>query len=429
MLQVLKDKNFFLLFQGAFVSEFGNMLYNLAMTFFVYDITGESELAMAIYLGISVLVRALLSPVAGVLVDKWNKVRVIYATDFIRGFVFLGFLYILYTGLFQDQMLWVIYIATILSSICAAFFFPAVGSGIPEIVGEEKLQQAQSAQGFLMSFPAIIGSLFGAALYDMLGIEIIVTINAITFIVSGITELFIRTPYKTEHKDNSLHEESIMKNYMDSLRYAKKIKVLNLILFFLVINFAFTPLISVGTPVLFRSILARENTMEYAITGAVFSAGMMVASILIGNKKLESYKKGIPKAVTRMTVLFFITSLLFHAVASGWIGYWVFYGGYLVLAVLFAFNMIAINVPINIGITLSVEPEMRGRVFSTIGALSQFAVPFAMVFGGIILEYSTISVLGLLCSLLLLIPTFGFKRNKAVNELLSTLDDRMTEQN
>jgi MFS family permease len=424
MLKVLRDKNFFLLFQGAFVSEIGNMLYNLAMSLFIYEITDNSAIAMGIYLAIATFTRVLVSPVAGVLVDRLNRIRIVYITDFIRGFLFFGLLYIIINDLFSEHTILIVYIVTIISSINAAFFFPAVASAIPEIVGEDRIQEAQGARSFLSSIPQIIGAVFGAALYDYLGIEVIILINAISFLISGLSEMFIRTPFRIERE---VENRPIMKDYVDSLKYIKKLKLSTLILFFLLINFAIAPIFSVANPVLFKGILMRENTMEYAMIGVIFNIAMMIASIVISSLKLKSYRLVIRRGVGFL--LFVVASIgtLFHLVSNGYLNYWLFYGLYSVIAIMLSVNLIFINIPVSVGLTLSVSSEMRGRVFSTTGALTQLAIPFSIMMGSAILEYSTISMLGLVSCFLLLIPTLGFVSNKKINELLYNLDEQRKE--
>lgn len=430
MIKLLKNKNFFLLFQGAFVSEIGNMLYNTAMMLYVLEQTG-SELQMSIFMAIAVLTRVIFSPIAGVITDRFDRIKIIYVADFIRGIVFFGLAFVFFGEYSLNTTLIALYAITILSSINAAFFTPAVSSSIPDIVGENNLQAAQGIQGFLMQIPSIIGLAFGAALYDLVNIELIILINAITFMLSGFSEMFIKTPYKKVKKEiveiDANDKKSMMEDYLVSLKYIKENGLLNMILFFLVINFAVIPIVSIGPPVLFKVILERANTMEYAGTGMVFGVSAMIGAILIGSMTIKSYRNTITKSVLLLGVLFGLNALLFHLVATGVITYWLFYGLYLGLILIMAINLNAVNIPVNIGFTLSVEPEMRGRVFSTVGALSMLGVPFAMIFGGLVLEYSTISILGLISAIIMLIPTLGFSLNKRVRDLLVSLDDKVAK--
>lgn len=425
MRRVLKNKNFILLFTGSAVSEIGNMVFAIGMSIYILLLT-ESAILMSIFMAVSIFVRVLMSPIAGPLVDRWNRVRVIYMTDFIRGIAFLVLAYIFFSGLEdQNTIILLLYIVTIISSINAAFFFPAAASSVPDIVGEENLQAAQGLQGFLFAFPQLIGGFLGAAFVDSAGVEWIILFNGISFMLSGLSEMFIRTPYKKEFVVLPKEERSsLLHDYKESLIYAKKVGVLSLVGFFLVINFAVTPLFSVATPVLFKLVLERANTMEYAATGAVFSVAAMIGSLVVGGMKIKSYKSTIKKGVFLLFVLFGINVLLFYLVEFGFIGYWNFYILYVVSILIVGVNLSFVNLPINVGLTNRIEPEMRGRVFSTVGALAQLAVPFSMLLGGVIIEYTSVSLLGLGCLLIMMIPTIGFLKHKTVNRVLQEIDEK-----
>lgn len=424
MKKLLKNRNFVLLFTGQFVSEIGNMMFAFAMALYIYYITDSSSM-MAIFMAISVAVRVVVSPFAGPLVDRLNKVRVIYITDFVRGFMFLGLAYIFYQGLDDvNTILLLLYIVTIISSINAAFFFPAATSSVPDIVGEENLQQAQGVQGFLLAIPQLIGGFLGAGFLDTVGVELIILLNGISFVLSGFSEMFIRTPFKKEVVLLPKEERnSILQDYKESLKYIKKINLMSLLAFFLVINFAVTPLFSIGTPILFKGILARENTMEYAYTGAAFSFAAMLGSIIVGSIKLKSYKATIRRSMMILLTMFSTNVLLFYLVEFGHIEYWWFYYLYIANTIILGINLSFLNLPINVGLTLEVEPEMRGRVFSTVGAFAQMAIPFSMVLGGVILESNPITLLGVICIALLLVPTFGFLTSPSVKKVLTKIDE------
>ena len=90
--------------------------------------------------------------------------------------------------------------------------------------------------------------------------------------------------------------------------------------------------------------------------------------------------------------------------------------------VFLAVFMMLTNVPLNTGMVKIVDPNYRGRVFSTVGAISAGAVPFSFLAGGYIIEYFGITGLGLFCVLVMLVPTFGFLSNKKVRILIDSID-------
>ena len=134
MKELFKNVNFKLLFAGNLVSEIGNSLFGIALSFYVLDLTDNSGLSMALFLSAIIGTRILFSPLAGVLVDRWNKVRVIYMTDYIRGILYVLLLVFILSNPSNDKIIISLYVIGILSNICAAFFGPAMGNGSSRMI-------------------------------------------------------------------------------------------------------------------------------------------------------------------------------------------------------------------------------------------------------------------------------------------------------
>ncbi len=427
MKELFSNINFKLLFAGNLVSEVGNSLFNVAMSFYVLELTDENVAAMGMFLFVVTGMRILASPLAGVLVDRWKSIRVIYMTDYMRAilFVLLG-LYII-GGPTDGKIVIVLYVIGILSSVSAALFGPAMTKALPEIVGEDMLQAANGAQSIVMSVQSIVGVLAGAAIYYFIGIEWIIALNAISFGLSGFSEMFIKAKStkelsveELELKKSKTHSE----DFFDSLGYMKKkTGLLNLVGFSLLLNFAFAPLFAIGIPYLFKTDLARANyAMEYAYTEVAFSIAMLIAGITIGGMVIKSVNKIIKIGLIFLSSSFAYVAFTMYLASNRYIEFSTFYIMFIIGMVFLAVFMMLTNVPLNTGMVKIVEPSYRGRVFSTIGAISAGAVPFSFLIGGYIVKYYGITGLGLFCVLVMLVPTFGFLTNKKVKALVDSID-------
>ena len=174
-----------------------DVIFGFVAGLYVADLTGRPSM-LAIFMALGAAVRIIASPFAGVLVDRWNKVRIIYGTDFLRGVLFVGTAYLFYNGLNHTEATIVLLIVVGLSGLISAFFGPAVTSGTPEIVGVDKLQAANGANSIVASTTAIAGVLFGIITFSFFTFEIAVLINGVSFIASGFSEMFIRAEHKGE---------------------------------------------------------------------------------------------------------------------------------------------------------------------------------------------------------------------------------------
>ena len=426
MKKLFKNNSYKLLFAGNLVSEIGNSLMGIALSFYILDLTGSS-LSMGFFLFVVIGIRILVSPIAGVLVDRWNRVRVIYMTDFVRGGLYALLFLFLVTNPTLDSLILSLYVIGILSSINAAFFTPAMTSALPEIVGEDMLQAANGAQSIIMSLQSIIGVVAGAALYAFFGIGWVIVINALSFGLSGFSEMFIKTKYKREKTKEEIalqKEKSMTHDFIDSLKYMKnRTGLLSLAGYSLLLNFAFVPIFAIGIPYLFNNDLARVNAeMEYAYTEVAFSIAMLIAGLVVGSIKIKSISNVIRVGLLMLSSSFAYIAYIMHLASNRFIGFELFYILFIIGMILLAVFMMVTNVPLNTGMVKIVDPNYRGRVFSTIGAISGGAVPFAMLVGGLILEYYNISILGLFCVFVLMFPTIGFMTNKKVKVLIDSIE-------
>ena len=174
MKKLFKNKNYVLLFQGSLVSLIGTMIYSFAAGIYVLSLFPVESygnigaLYFALISAAPIITKLIVSPLSGALVDKWNRIRIIYLTDFINGAIFFISLYLLVNGnftIYQQVILFTIVGG--LAGINSAFFSPAVQSSIPDIVGEELIQTAYGAQQIIYSIQGIVGVLIGVILYEM----------------------------------------------------------------------------------------------------------------------------------------------------------------------------------------------------------------------------------------------------------------------
>lgn len=152
----LWNRNFLLLWQGQLVSSLGDNFYAIALGFWVLEKTGSTGL-----MAVSTLPRALISPFAGVWVDRTERRSLLIAMDVIRGLALAGIGLAAFAGHLE---VWMVFAAGIVRSICGSFFGPAVSSAIPDIVPPEQIVQANSAFSLAYNGSSIIGTAGGGFL-------------------------------------------------------------------------------------------------------------------------------------------------------------------------------------------------------------------------------------------------------------------------
>jgi MFS family permease len=252
--EVLGNRNFRLLWIGEGVSVLGDHFYMIALPWLVLQLTGDS-LAMGTVLALSAIPRALLMLVGGALTDRFSPRSLMLASNAAR-FIFVSLL----AGLVftNNVQLWMLYTLAILFGVADAFFYPAQSSMTPQLVKKENLQVANSLiHGTMMlamlAGPVLAGVLIAvlgdgrSATAEMKGIATAFGLDALTFLASLITLVFIRTP-QNESRETS---ENILESIRSGLNFVWNDVALRAFFFVVAaVTFFFNGPFNIGVPIL-----------------------------------------------------------------------------------------------------------------------------------------------------------------------------------
>lgn len=195
----MKNKNFIIIVIGQIISLFGNAIQRFSMSLYLLEFTGSTA-AFARILAISTIPYILFAPIAGMLSDNINRKKIMVYLDLICSVLIGGYAFILLRG--NDHELIITAVMFILS-ICYTLYGPAVVSSIPKIVDEEKLTTANGIINQVGSIVNFAGPILAGILYGILGIKVIVVINAVSFFISAILELFLDIPDVVKSEESS----------------------------------------------------------------------------------------------------------------------------------------------------------------------------------------------------------------------------------
>ena len=123
----------------------------------------------------------LLSPLAGVVADRFNRKVILITTDLLRGFVVLGFLLVSITG-----QAWLIYVLTLAQFVISSFFQPARAAILPSLVqGRDELLTANTLSSITWSTMLALGAAAGGVVAGLFGVETAIVIDSGTFFLSA----------------------------------------------------------------------------------------------------------------------------------------------------------------------------------------------------------------------------------------------------
>lgn len=411
----MKNKNFIIIVIGQIISLFGNAIQRFSMSLYLLAFTGSTS-TFATILSLSTIPYIIFAPIAGRLSDKINKKKIMVYLDLFC-FALIGiYAFILFKG--NDNVLIVGTVMFILS-ICATLYGPAVTSSIPQIVEEEKLTSANGVINQVGSIVNFVGPILAGILYGLLGIKIIVIINAVSFLISAIMEMFLNIPdveienidIKNEvavTKDNEkiMSLNFIKNSFMGSkdvfiyLKREKKI-VLGIIVSYALCNIFLSPILTIVAPY-FVNILLGFSSEVYGIVEGVFVLGMILGGFWISVKpNMFSMKKVHYTYLPMIAGVITMSSLGFINLNNYALAIIFALGGFVIMLSLALSNVLTLTF-----IQKQVPGEMLGSVSAFSTAVATISVaPGQLLFGqvidlgvpiGIILLVSAILNIGLM---------------------------------
>ena len=190
---ILRRRNFSFLWVGQVISQFGDRLTQMALIGLVYRLEPGSSLQLAKMLSLAIIPVFLVSPVAGVYVDRWDKRKTMYISDFVRGSLIIAIPFLMDT-----HSLLPIYAIIFLSFCMGRFFIPAKMAIIPELVQGKSLLLVNSLFSVTAMIAAVIGFGLGGIIVERWGTKAAFLIDACTFFISAICVLSMKFTEKKQ---------------------------------------------------------------------------------------------------------------------------------------------------------------------------------------------------------------------------------------
>jgi MFS family permease len=266
---VFRRRNFTLLWIAQFISTMGSGLTAIAASILVYRLTG-SALSVGLMLLATALPGLFVGLIAGVVVDRFDRKRIMIAANLICAGLVCAIPFVLPFG-----VAW-LYIVVALSSAVGQFFAPAQASLLPETAPDEELAAA-NAMMTISQFGALTVGYAGAGLIATLStITWAFELDALSFVLSALCILLVRVAPLTVEGDTNL--AAVAHNLGIGLGFVRDTPVLrSLVVVFvpIFINYGFGN--SLFLPFAIRSLGATE--FEYSLLEGLFTVGFVVGSM------------------------------------------------------------------------------------------------------------------------------------------------------
>jgi MFS family permease len=190
MLEVLRERNFRVLWLGQTTSAFGSSLVPVALAFAVFDLTGSPS-ALGLVLSVGLVSRVCLLLLGGVVADRLPRQNVMIASDALRAATQGVVAVLLLTG---TAHIWELLVMFVLFGAGDAFFSPASTGLVPQTVSRVRLQQANSLMGIGRDAARVTGPALAGLMVASVGPGVAFAVDSATFLVSCASLVLLHLP-------------------------------------------------------------------------------------------------------------------------------------------------------------------------------------------------------------------------------------------
>jgi MFS family permease len=352
---------------GQLISLLGTGMTRFALTIWAYQETGSATaLALVAFFSFGPVV--LVSPVAGALVDRWNRKLVVMISDLAAATTTIILLLLYTTGNLQ---IWHLYVMGALAGAFESFQFPAFSAAMTMMLRKEQYSRANGMMSVAEAASGIAAPLLAGILLTLIGIGGVMTIDVITFVLAVTAVLITHIPQPATTDVGTQAQGNLWQESLFGFRYIwARPSLLGMQMMFFLSNFFG----GYSWVLLAPLILARTNNNELLL-GTVQSA--LGIGGLVGGLALSLWSG--PRNKVHGVLMGMALSALFGSFVLG-IGQSL--NTWLVGAFFSMFFIPVLNGSNQAIWQAKVAPDVQGRVFATRRLIAQITAPLAMLTAG-----------------------------------------------
>lgn len=362
---------FTIVWLGQIVSVLASAMSQFALTIFMFTETGSAT-ALGLMQVFFITPFLLISPFAGVLVDRHNRKAMMMVSDLGAGIATIIILILQAAGMLE---FWHLYFASIIYGLGMAFQWPAYSAAISTMVPKEQLGRANGMMSLIEAGPGVLAPILAGALLPIVGLTGILLFDVVTFLFAIGALLIVHIPNPVRTQEGMQAQGSMLKEAAYGFKYIfARPSLLGLQLIF----FAGNLFAGIGFTLLAPMILSRTDNNSLMF-GSVQTAGAIGG--LVGGVLMSAWG-GFKRRV--------------HGVLFGWV----------ISGLGMAIIGLAGGLPIwVIGIVISelvgplvnasnqaiwqskVAPDLQGRVFSARRLIAWFTNPISPIIAGTLADF------------------------------------------
>jgi MFS transporter, DHA3 family, macrolide efflux protein len=363
---------FITIWLGQIVSVLASSMSHFGLSIWMYQET-ESATAMGLMQVFFITPFLIMSPFAGVMVDRYNRKLMMMISDFTAFLATAGVLTLMALGQLE---FWHLYIAAALNGIGNTFQWPAYSAAISTMIPKSQLGRANGLMSLMEAGPGVLAPLMAGALMPVIGLTGLLTLDVVTFFFAIGALAIVHIPQPKQTEEGKKAQGSVLKEAAFGFRYIfARPSLLGLQLIFFFANLFQGISLVVFAPM----VLARtdQNTLIFGSVQTAAAIGMVAGGIFMS-------AWGGFKRRTNGVLFGWIY------VGFGMMAYGLKFGLpiWLVAGVIGAPVVGALINASNQAIWQSkVAPDLQGRVFSARRLIAWFTTPISPIIGGVLADF------------------------------------------
>lgn len=357
---------FMIVWAGQVVSLLGSAMTQFALTLWAYQLTGSATvLALVAFFNFGPGI--LFTPIAGALVDRWNRKLVMMLSDLGSGAATIAILLLYATN---NLEIWHLYVAGIVAGVFGTFQWPAYSAAITTMLPKAQYARADGLLGVADAASRVFAPILATALLVVIGIDGVMLIDVVTFVFAVGALLVIYVPQPKRTAAGIEGAGSLWKESGYGFRYIlRRPGLVGLLMTFFFINLVTTFSVTLFAPM----ILARTGSDKavLATVQSIGAAGGVIGAVLLSvlggpKRRVHGVLLGMITACLALLVVGAGQSAMLWSV--GWFVCW-------------------LAVPILNGSSQAiwqakVAPDVQGRVFASRRMIAQVVAPVSMLLAG-----------------------------------------------
>ena len=357
---------FMLLWAGGFISAIGSGLTSFGLGVYVFQQTGSAS-AVALVTLFAFLPSLLLSPVAGVLADRFDRRLLMILGD---GLSAIGILYILICTLSGGAQLWQICVGVTVSSVFSSLLEPAFKATITDLLTEEEYTKASGLVGISNSAKFLISPILAGLLLAIANIELLLIIDIGTIFLTVFSTLTVRKGLVSKKIENA---DSFINQFKVGWKAITQVRgVFILVLMGSAMTFCIGFIETLASPM----ILSFSDSATLGTIMTIIASGMLLTSLVLG---IVPIKKN---HTTILSISLFLVGVFMAGIGLR---------QQILTISIFGFLMFAMlplsNTCIDYLLRTNIANEVQGRAWGLIGILSQLGSVAAFASAGLLADY------------------------------------------